>query len=209
MLADMYGHAYALDYPNQEGAMEKLISLSEKALRLEPDSQIVRLIYVTKCFLTNQKAQFFLEVDHCLKMKLFSPMRLGTLGFQLSLYGDWERGIGLLAKAMNKNIGYPLFFHGATSLFHFRKKNFQLALEEAERYDMPGLFWGPMLRVACLGQLGQPSEAVIQMDHIKKLKPDFEEKAYFLISRFVKQDELVEMIIDGLLKAGMHLHSTK
>jgi hypothetical protein len=85
-----------------------------------------------------------------------------------------------------------------------RLNEFEKAYEEALKYDVPALFWGPMLRAATLGQLDRQSEAQQHISDLKSLKPDFESKAQYLISRYVKEDELVEKIIDGLVKAGLH-----
>ena len=121
----------------------------------------------------------------------------------LSLYGEWDRGKELLDKLMHQNIGYPLYFHGATTLYYYRKNEYKMALEEANKYILPTLFWSPMLRAAVMGQLNLKTEAQKNIDHLLKLKPDFEQKAAYLISRYVKEDELVNHLKEGLHKAGM------
>jgi hypothetical protein len=60
-----------------------------------------------------------------------------------------------------------------------------------------------MLRVAALGQLNRLDEARPNIAHLFQLKPEFESKAKYLISRFVKEDELVEHVLKGLRLAGM------
>ena len=130
-------------------------------------------------------------------------MRIGSIGFFLSLYGDWARGKSLLDKAMSQNIGYPLIYHGATTLYYYRQGDYEAAYAEAFQYDLPKLFWAPMLRVACLGQLGRHEEAKGDIEQLMLLRPDFAEKAKMLISRYVKEDGLVEQVMNGLRKAGM------
>ena len=205
MLATMYGNAYALDLPNSTNALKKMEELLENAFTLEPDSQMVHFVDVFRCFLQNKWDRFTSELNHCLSLNLNSPLRIGTLGFYLSLVGDWDHGKAILDKAMNKNIGYPHYFHGATSLFFYRKNEFEKALEEARKYDIPGLFWGPMLRAVNLGQLNRKNEAFKQIKDLKSLKPDFEDKASYLISRFVKEEDLAEKIMEGLRKAGLEI----
>lgn len=203
MIASMLGTSYALDYPNSEGAYEKMDEFAEKAIAMDPNSQIVRIIYVSKCFMHNEKDRFMQELSHCLSLKMTSPFRQGILGFYLCLYGEWERGKSILDKAMNKSIGYPLFFHGATSLYFYRIDDFSSALDEAMKYDVPSLFWSFLQRIACLGQLNQKGKALNQIQYLTKLKPDFETKAKYLISRYIKEEDLVLKVMDGLRKAGM------
>ena len=205
MLGSLYGNLYMLDRQGSDGAKEKMAELAEKALKLDPKSPGVNIIYAFKCFACDEKSLFLETVNKCLTMKLYSPMRKGSLGFHLSLYGKWDSGKALLDEAMNPVTGFPLYFYGATTLFYYRLQKYDRALEEAKHYDIPALFWPPMLRAAILGQLNRSEEARAEIIQLKSIKPDFEEKAYYLISRFVKEDKLVDHIIDGLFKAGMKL----
>jgi hypothetical protein len=78
-------------------------------------------------------------------------------------------------------------------------------MTEAENYDIPGAFWGPMLRACCLGQLGKRTKAKAQIEDVLLLKPDFEEKASYLIRNYVKEGNLVDEVLGGLRKAGLKL----
>lgn len=205
MLADMLGNAYALDYPNSEGSLERMSLFAEYAMQHAPNSQLVRIVYAYKCFLHGEKERFFEESDHCLQMHIHSPGRLAAVGFHRTLYGDWENGKAILDRAMNRLAGYPLYTHGAACVYHLHNRDWDSALHEAIQYDMPGLFWPYMLRAACLGQLGRIEEATRNIDQLNALKPDFAQKARSLISRFVKENECVTVILDGLRKAGMQV----
>jgi TolB-like protein len=205
MLASLHGNAYMLDLPNNGGALEKMSELAEKALTLDPNSLGVRIAYALKCFACNENEAYMEAVNKCLAMNLNSPMRMGILGFHLALYGEWEQGKALLDKAMDYNIGFPPFFYGATTLYYYRKYDYAKAFKEARNYDVPSLFWGPMLRASVLGQLHRKNEAQPEIQHLKSLKPDFESKADYLISRFVKEETLVDHILDGLQKAGLKI----
>ena len=134
-----------------------------------------------------------------------SPFQVGAIGFYLALYGKWNEGKILLDKAMNQNIGFPTWFYGATTIYFYRLKDYKNAYSEALKYSVKGVFWGPLLRAASLGQLGRTSEVEKDILDLKALRPDFETKARLLISRYVKEDKLVEHIIEGLKKAGLKI----
>jgi adenylate cyclase len=205
MLASLNGTRYELDLPDSTNALEKLVELSDKAIELEPQDQLVRIVHAWRFFVLNQKEKFLIEIEKALDLNPNSPFRIGAIGFFLSLYGEWEKGKQLLDKAMKQNMGFPSWYYGATTVYYYRLNEFEKAYEEAIKYDIPGLFWGPMLRAATLGQLGRRSDAEVQIANLKVLKPDFESKARYLISRYVKEDELVEKIIEGLKKAGLKI----
>ena len=56
-----------------------------------------------------------------------------------------------------------------------------------------------------LAFLGRREEATAQASLILKFKPDFPERSRWLIRRYVKFDELIERIEDGLEKAGLQI----
>jgi len=203
MLASLYGTRYELDLPDSTNSLEKLIELTDKAVTLEPQNQLVRIAYAWRYFVLNQKELFFTEMDKALDLNPNSPFRIGAIGFFLSLYGEWEKGKRLLDNAMKQHIGYPPWYYGATTLFYYRLNEFEKAYEEARKYDVSAVFWGPMLRAATLGQLGRKSDAEKQVEELLALKPDFENKARYLISRYVKEEELVDKIIEGMRKVGL------
>ena len=203
LLAAMHGNLYTLDLPDAEKSYQLMGNLVAKASKLSPNSLIVNTVQAFKSFVYNEKERFLYLAEKCLSISQNSSLRTGALAMYLSLYGEWDRGKELLDKLMHQNIGYPLYFHGATTLYYYRKNEYKMALEEANKYILPTLFWSPMLRAAVMGQLNLKTEAQKNIDHLLKLKPDFEQKAAYLISRYVKEDELVNHLKEGLHKAGM------
>lgn len=204
-LAAMHGTAYAMDYPDADKSYNIAGELSEQAYLLDPYNIFVQVVLGFKCFLYNEKERFFHLADRILEKNPKSTLRLGALGFHLSLYGDWERGKQILDSVMLGHMEYPRYFHGATTLYYYRNKSYELALQEAFRYKVPGFFWGPLLRAMVLGQLSRNTEAQAELKQLKLIKPDFEQKARYLISRFVKEESLVDHMLEGLQKAGLHI----
>ena len=204
-LADLHANAYMFDSPNSEQSYTLLGELIDKAYQLDSNSILVNITLTFKHFVYNERERFFNQLENCLKSNPSGSLRLGALGFFMALYGEWERGKEILDDVINNNFSYPLYLHGATILYFYRKKEYKQALSEANKYAVPELFWAPMLSAAVLGQLNRIDEAANDIVHLKQLKPNFEGEASFLISRYVKEEDLVEHIMDGLRKAGMAL----
>lgn len=205
MLATMYGVRYMLDLPGNEDAFKQTVKLANKALELEPNNQFVWICHAWSHFIKDEKDPFLTEMKTALNLNPHSPFQVGAIGFYLSLYGKWDEGKTLLDKAMKQNIGFPSWYHAVTTLYFYRLKDYKNAYSEALKYNAKGVFWGPLLRAASLGQLERKSEVERDIFDLKALKPDFETKARLLISRYVKEDELVEHIIEGLQKAGLKI----
>ena len=119
------------------------------------------------------------------------------------LYGGWEKGKEIMDEVIAHNFKYPMYFHVARLLYYFRKEEFDRALIESNQLEIPNFFWPPMLRASLLGQMNQFEEARQNIILLRKLKANFEDRARYLISQFVKEKDLLEKILDGLRKAGM------
>ena len=66
-----------------------------------------------------------------------------------------------------------------------------------------GTFWHPLFRAAVLGKLGRTGKTKSYVDDLLATKPDFSKRPREIIKLLFVLDEHVEMIWDGLCKAGM------
>lgn len=204
LLASLYSSLYVLDLPTNEDAYKKLGFLTETALRLNPNNTTARIVSAIRYFVYNNKELFLKEVEHCLSLHPnSSTLRYGNLGQYLCLYGEWDAGMKILNKVMDMNVSFPLYFYGTTSLYFYKKKEYEKALTEAELYNMPTIFWSPLQRAACLAQLGRFEEATQNLEHLLMIKPHFATNACNLMGRCVKEPAAVEHLLEGLIKAGM------
>lgn len=204
-LAALHGNRFGLDYPGAEKSYIALGDLAEKAYKLDPYSFFVKIVLAFKCFVYEEKDRYFYLANRIIEQNPKGSLRLGTLGFHLSLYGDWERGKGILDRVMHVNLEYPRYYHGATALYYYRKKSYKNAYKEVMGYKGTGYWWEQMLNIAILGQMGRADEARHHIESLHKVKPDFTVKAHDLIGRFVKEKSLVIHIIKGLQKSGMSI----
>ena len=203
LLSALLGNRYMLDQPDAEDAYVKMGELAEKAAIIDPNSSTVMAVLAFKTFVYDEKERFFNLTTRYLTMVRNNSAKGGSIAFHLALYGGWERAKLLLDHLMQTGQEYPRIFHGATTLYYYQKRQYELALFEANKYDLPSIFWGPLLRIAVYGQLGSHKNIAAEIAHLKKLKPEFESKARLLINRFIKEESLVEHVMEGLQKAGM------
>ncbi len=79
------------------------------------------------------------------------------------------------------------------------------AYQEAQQFQMPLLFWDPLLRAAALGRLGREQEGAQALAELLRLRPDFPSAGRFLISCFAKFPYLIEALLKGLRQAGLKI----
>jgi hypothetical protein len=108
-----------------------------------------------------------------------------------------------MGKAMHLNPHHPGWCQIVAFMNYYRQGEYDLALIEARRFNTPGFFWDPLIRAAVLGQLDRRADAGKAVDELLTLVPDFKRRGKSLIRRLAYLDEHVDMLRDGLCKAGL------
>jgi len=203
MLGHLHADNYALGFCEIEAPLEKALTFARKGVALTPGNQFawdaISLVY----FHRGDKDLFLQHVEQTLALNPNAPYVVGVAGWHLALYGEWDRGLTLLKKGMKLNPHHPSWFHLAFYMDFYRRGQYENAFAEAIKFNYPELYLDPMMRAAAFGQMGRQSDAKSAAAKLLELEPDFPTKGRRLISRYVKVDELVDKIIDGLKKAGL------
>lgn len=205
MLSDMYIIDYSMG--TDETGLEQARQLTRQALMLNPLCPQARFAQAVLCFLQGQRQRFIDEIDQALRLEPRAPDFMGLCGMYLAMAGEWTRGIELIEQGIRLNPHLPSTYRVAHSIDHYRKGRYDEALAEAQRINAPGLFLEPLLRAAVLGQLGRAKDAQAPLNQLLKLHPDFASRGPELTRRWVFSKENVEMLMEGLRKAGLTLSS--
>ena len=203
MLGHLHADNHALGFCEIEAPLEKALKFAQKGVALAPDNQFARDALTLVYFHRGAKEMFLKHVEQTLALNPNSPYIVGVAGWHMALYGEWDRGLTLLKKGMKLNPYHPSWFHLAPFMDAYRRGEYENALAEALKFNYPELFWDPLVRAVALGRLGRQSEAKRALGQLLTLVPDFSTQGRLLISRYVKVDDLVDGIIDGLRKAGL------
>jgi adenylate cyclase len=202
-LAFLYCQSYSLQLAPLESPLEKALVAAHKGVVLEPENQMTRTALAQVHFFRQKRALFLSEAETALALNPNAPALIGFLGWLLALYGEWERGLAILSKGLELNPHYPGWFHMAPYFNFYRQGRYAAAYEEAQAFQMPQLFWDPLLQAAALGRLGRDQEAAQVAAELLQVRPDFSTRGRFLINCYVKVDYLADAIIDGLRLAGL------
>jgi len=203
MLGHIHADNYALGFREIEVPLEKALIFARKGVALSPDNQFTHDALTLVYFHRGAKEMFLKHVEQTLALNPNSPYIVGVAGWHMALYGEWDRGLILLKKGMKLNPYHPSWFHLAPFMDCYRRGEYEDALAEAQKFNYPELFWDPVMRAAALGRLERHTEAKAAVGQLLKLEPDFATRGRLLISRYVKVDDLVDTIIEGLRQAGL------
>ena len=172
-------------------------------MALEPRNQFAQDALTLVYFHQGNEIRFLEHAEQAINLNPNSPYIVGVAGWHIALYGLWDRGLAMLKKGMKLNPYYPSWFHLAPYMYYYHRKEYENALVEAQKFNMPNLFWDPLLRAAALVQMGKESDARTAVGELLKLVPDFANIGPRLIGRYVKVDGLIDKIMAGLQKAGL------
>ena len=204
MLGHLHADNHALGFCEIEAPLEKALAFAQKGVALAPENQFARDALTLVHFHRGDKGPFLENAEETISLNPNAPYIVGVAGWHMALYGEWDRGLDLLKKGMKLNPYHPKWFHLVPYMNYYRRGEHEKAFAEALKFNHPGLFWDPMMRAAALGQMERKKEAKTAVQELLTLEPDFRGQGRQMISHYVKVGNLIDMIIEGLQKAGMN-----
>ena len=203
MLGHLHADNHALGFCEIDATLEKALTFAQKGVALEPENQFAQDALTLVHFHRGDKASFLKHVHKTIALNPNAPYIIGVAGWHMALFGEWDRGLVLLKKGMKLNPYYPTWFHLAPFMNYYRRGEYEKAYVEAQKFNFPELFWDPLMRSVALEQIGRDGEAKSALAELLILEPDFAVKGRKLIGGYVKVDDLIDKIIEGLQKAGL------
>jgi len=205
MLARLYSLNYSLELFDMETPLEKAAAFAERGVKLDPANQRVRMTMAFILLFKNERSAGLAEVDRALQLNPNSLIILENLGYLMTLFGDWQRGPALINQAIEQNPYYNTVVHYALWVDWVRQEEYDRAYEETLHFNKPLLFWDPLLKAANLGLLGKIEEGVQAGKDLMKCKPDFPARGRVLIRHYIKFDDIVAKVIQGLKEVGIDI----
>jgi len=202
-LGDLVLSTYLLGYDDDPSKIERSEALGRKAVALDASCQVAHFTMALVHFLKFEKSLFLVEAEKALELNPNNAIYVAAIAMHIGMTGDWERASELMGRAMRLNPHHPGWYHMVHFMEHYSKGQYDSALIEARRFNSPVLFWDPLIRAAVLGQLGRSMEAKTAVNELLALIPDFQKRGPNLIRRLAYTDDHVEILVDGLGKAGL------
>jgi hypothetical protein len=207
MLARLYGSAYSFGVGVHGKSLDETLELAhahaETAIHDNPLSEHARLVAAFLHLVEGDLDAGRREADHAASLGAGTLYLQDTLGYLLILLGDWGRGVDLTLKAIDANPCHRSLVHFGLWLDAIRRHDGEEAFEQALECRRSGDFWSPLARATSLVMMDRMGEAERQGQLLLACRPDFPERGRWLITRYVKQWDLVEALVQALAKAGV------
>jgi adenylate cyclase len=205
MLARLYATNHSLELFDFNTPLDAAAEFALKGVSLNPANQRVRAIMGYVLLLKNNLPHGLEETEQAISLNPNSLIMMAELGYLLTLLGDWKRGPALIQKAIDNNPYYSVTVHYALWVNWINQRDYEKAYAETLHFRTPLLFWDPLIKAATLGLLGRIQEGEKAGEELLKLKPNFNSRGRVLIENYIKFDDLVGCIINGLNKVGLSI----
>jgi len=203
LLARLYANIYSLDFPGCDNPLEKAIKFAEKGAHMEPINQRSLATLALVHFFGNELSAATEESYRALALNPNSLFTVDGIGYIMALSGEWGRGAALIRKIIKLNPYYRNVVHYALWADCLRQEDYEGAYAETMSLRRPAVFWYPMAKAATLGLLGRGEEGKQFAENLLKIKPDFPSRGRLLIGHYIKFEEILDHVIDGLRKSGL------
>lgn len=186
----------------QDAAMRALRA-AERAAALAPQSETaLEALMVVNHRLGNAEAAERAG-RQALEINPNNPELLAELGIRLFALGQWDEGADMVRRAAERSVVLPPLERVTLVFDHYRKGEFDQALTEAKKIQLPQYYVNYLLLAAIYGELGQKAEAEAAVARLLELRPDYgsEMREDFRSRHYT--DALIDRLASGLRKAGL------
>ncbi len=205
LLSDIYFSDWLSAVGRFDGGLERAESLARDAVELEPHCGDARWALGQVHYARRRFEEFKEEFEAAKSINPNKAMYQASFGLFLVGLQEWEQAVEMVTQAICLNPQHPSWYHLVPFMDCGRRGEWEEALVEARSFLGPGLMWGPLARAAALGHVGRTEEAERHVQDLLAVQPEFRDKGREMISRLLYADDNVDLVLDGLRRAGLEV----
>ena len=188
--------------PELYNAETKAREAVARALVLDPEQEMALDALSVLQFRAGDMAAFRATGEKMIALNPNDPDLAADYGARLALSGDWAAGMPLVRRAIELAVQPPGTYYMVLAWDHYRQRDYQAALREAGKIQMPEFQLGILTRAAIYGQLGMQREGAMAMADLSRLRPDLaaDPRPWLLGLHF--EPGFADQLAEGIAKAG-------
>jgi adenylate cyclase len=145
---------------------------------------------------------FLPAADRAISLNPRDTHFVGVMAMMIGMSGDWTRGNEITRNAMRVNPHHPGWLHFTTSYHAIWKRDFDEAMREAKRIQMPELPWSPRLMASLSGHLGDRDEAQRSLLALEQMGLSDLETTRADWAKWIPDETVFNLLIEGHEKAA-------
>jgi len=207
MLSRLWSAQFSHELSGKPEGIERALECAHKAVALRPNDPSARASLAYAFLLNDQAEECREQADSALEKNPHTLFFMDTIGYLLTLSGDWDRGPVLSRRSIQLNPFPRRVVHAGLWLDAIRRADYEEALSEAKKVSDEGTFWSPLMRLTARVLSGQSNHDAVSAEATQLLayKPDFVVNGRRLIRNYVKFPDIRSRIEEGLRGAGILL----
>ena len=208
--ANLYMAEHWFTHNPLPNSLDRCLKAAQRAVELNPGSDRTYASLSTAHFYRNEMRAFRAAAEQVLKIAPNSGMRTTQIGAFYYRSGDHKRGMELLTKglaAMTRITSSPVpgLWRFCHFIDYYRSENYEEALNEVSKMDMPR-FWGVQaFTIAALQRLDLSDEIEPAKIKLLGIWPEFPTAARIAIQNLVKEGDVVNQLVEDLQKSGIKM----
>ena len=203
LLSDIYSSDFEFGYDLIPDNLDQAMQLAQKALTLDPASQMARWAMGLNYYLRRNIPHMESIISKIYPPSSTNPYLFVSIGLIVGMTRDLAEGKHLVEEALRLNPYSPSWCHIVPFMFHYAKGNYKEALDEALQMNAPTCIWDAIARAAAYGKLGLKEEGEKAIQQLLELEPDFKKKQPRLLHSMVIDEKWVKLINEGLQICGL------
>ncbi|MDO8677287.1 MAG: protein kinase [Acidobacteriota bacterium] len=202
-LSSLYEEEYSHGLNALPDSLSRSAEAAERSVEIDPACQLGWLAIAALRFFDRDLNGLRMAAERTIPINPLNSTPVAYLGLMLSYAGEWDRGVPMVAGAMDRNPHHPGWYHYVLATNHYRQGEYEDARLQAKQSNMPQHLWSPLMLAVSAGQLGHAADARSAFDALRRNHPAFldPQAVRTLWSLWMWDENLVDHLLDGFAKA--------
>jgi serine/threonine protein kinase len=204
-LSNLYCWEYVHRLNPLEKPMERALEAAWRSVTIDPTCQLGWQQLAEAHFFARDYTAFRDAAERAMALNPRNSHTRSYLGLLIAFSGEWDRGLALVQRAMALNPNLPDWCYLPYFYNHYRKGEYQTALQVVKKINMPEDPWPQMGIAAACGQLNQQEMARAAIELVRRHQPLYLDLKYYRedAEKWFSDTSIVQQLLQGLRKVGL------
>jgi TolB-like protein/tetratricopeptide (TPR) repeat protein len=200
-LSRLYSHEHQHRLNPLPDSVGRARKAARRAVEIDPTCQTGWEALADASYFARDLGTFRTAAERAMALNPRNTNTAATMAMLIAFGGEWDRGVEITRGAMALNPHHPGWYHFAPFYDHYRKGEYEQALETAKRINMPEFFWTHYVTAAVCGRLGRREDARAALEALRSSFPDYQERVRANVALWILDAGVVEQAMQGLAEA--------
>ncbi len=209
-LADVYGDEYVEGFNERPEPLRRSLKAAQRAVALDPASPRAHMVLAKAHFSLGDRDALVPALERAIALNPNNAEMLAQFGvyWTYAFFDDRvkrTRGVDALRKAIALTPVHPGWYYLPIAYDLYERGEYDSALREAKRIDMPDYVWANEILVLIYGAMGRKDDARASIAKLLELYPDFPKNIRKEHRKWVTSDAIIDRYIVDLRRAGLEV----